>query len=69
MKRLFVEIFWFMIIGIILTVLGGLCFPVMFPDVDPKVLGRKLFGPIAILSLLITTILAKRGILPGTKKK
>ncbi len=69
MKRFFAELFWFVVICIILMVLTSFCLSVLAPGANQHELGRRLSGPILIASLIVTIVGAKFGILPGTKKK
>lgn len=69
MKRFLIELVWFCVIVFVLMTLVSFALSTLAPGADQQTAGRKLTGPIAILSIILTVIGAKLGWLPGTKKK
>lgn len=66
-----INIFWGVIVLIvllaILTTISLMIFPMIMPDANPRALGNKLGIPIFTISILLTIIILRTGILPGTK--
>ena len=66
---LLVKLIWFSVICAVLMVLVNVTISAMAPGADQQESGRKLMGPIIVLSIILTAIGANYGWLPGTRKK
>ena len=69
MFRLLIQVVWFVVIAVVLMFVVSFGLSVLAPAANQQAAGRALFGPIMLVALVLTAIGAKKGLLPGTKRR